>query len=324
MELTDSNNNISFAKSVKEELTSLEINEKERISLLSSFIKCNGVLSLSNGKEKIIIKIENAKIAKYIYKLLKDEFNDISLSFSFRKNMRFNKSYEYLINILDEIDEVIDKLMLSFYDFKINYNLINSDDKLRGYIVGLFLVSGSISNPKSSNYHFEIYTKDEEFSKNILNILKRIKAYNFDFKMVKRRNNYVIYLKRSDEIASFLAYMNAQESALTFEDYRLERDIKNNTNRLANLDMYNYKKSIAKSDELIEIINLIDKKLGIKNISNIKMKELCYLRKDNPEASYNELAKLLSEKIGKEVSKSNVNHLIIAIRELGDRLNGEK
>lgn len=315
-------NNISFAKQVKEELTLIELNQKERISLLSSFIKSNGTLSISNNEERIVIKIENAKIAKYIYKLLKDEFNDISLSFAYRKNMRFNKSYEFLINILDHIDDVFDKLYLSFFDNKINNNLINSEDKIRGYATGLFLVSGSVSNPVSSNYHFEVYVKDEEYSINVLSMLKKIKVYPFEFKNIKRRNNYVLYLKKSDQIGSFLAYMGANDSALLYEDYRIERDMKNYSNRQANLDYYNYNKSIKNSDELIELINLIDKKLGIKNISNPKLKELCIIRKENPEASYSDLAAILSKKLGKEVSKSNVNHLIRKLREMGNSFRG--
>ncbi len=310
----------SFSKEIKEELTSLSYPLDMAISILASFLKCNGELILSKNNERIIIKTENAKIAKFIYKLLKEVFKDIKLSFSYRKNMRFNKSYEYLINVLSNIDELIDKLFLSSLDDKIPYLLINSEKKVRGYIIGLFLVSGSCSNPKSSNYHFEIYTHDEKFSSNILSLIKnKIKVYPFDFKMIKRRNNYVLYLKRSDQIASFLAYMDANQSSLIYEGYRLDRDVSNNVNRQENLDIYNYKKVIKNSEELINTINLIDKKLGIKNVANEKVRELCYLRKEYPEASYNELSFLLGEKLGKNISKSNINHLVIKIREMGER-----
>ncbi len=310
----------SFAKEIKEELTTLDYPPEAAISLLSSFLKINGELILSKDKERIIVKTENAKIAKFIYRILKEVFNDINLSFSYRKNMRFNKSTEYLINVLDHIDEVIDTLFINNLDDKIPASLTNSEKKVRGYVVGLFLASGSCSNPKSSNYHFEIYTKDETYSKNILSLIKnKIKVYPFDFKMIKRRNNYVLYLKRSDQIASFLAYMDAMQSSLTFEGYRLDRDMANVINRQENLDFYNYNKVIKNSEELIETINVIDKKLGIKNIVNVKVRELCYLRKEYPEASYNELATLLGEKLGKNISKSNINHLIIKIREMGER-----
>lgn len=312
----------SFSKEIKEELTSLEYSKEVATSILSSFLRCNGELILSKNEERIIIKTENAKIAKFIYKLLKEVFNEnnIKLSFSYRKNMRFNKSYEYIINILSAIDEVISKLSIFNLDDKIPYLLTNSEKKVRGYIVGLFLVSGSCSNPKSSNYHFEMYTHDEKYSKNILSLIKnKIKVYPFDFKMIKRRNNYVIYLKRSDQIASFLAYMDANQSSLIYEGYRLDRDVANNVNRQENLDIYNYKKVIKNSEELINIINLIDRKLGIKNINNEKLRELCYLRKDYPESSYNDLALLLSEKLNKPISKSNVNHLVIKIREMGEK-----
>ncbi len=311
----------SFTKEIKDEITSLEFSSMVNMSLLSAFLKCNGTLKVHDKKEIVVLKTENAQVAKYIYNLLKKEFKGVNLTFTFRKNMRFNKSYEYLINIFSMVDEIFEKLELDFLSSKIPLKLTNKDEKVRGYAIGLFLCSGSCSNPISSNYHFEIYTHDEEYSKNIVKLFNKIKVYPFEFKEIKRRNNYVVYLKKSEQIASFLAYMDANNCSLTYEGYRLDRDLVNYTNRQANLDVYNYKKSIKKSEELIKIINLIDDRIGIDNIYNEKIRELCKLRKENPEASYNDLASLLSEKLSKKVSKSNINHLIIKIKEMGERLN---
>ena len=69
-----------------------------------------------------------------------------------------------------------------------------------------------------------------------------------------------------------------------------------------NMDSYNYKKTIDKASEQIRDID--------------EIKELCYLRKENPEATYAELAKLLTNRIKVVVSKSNINHLFIKIKEM--------
>lgn len=315
------NNNISFSKEIKEELTlNDDLTKEAAISLLSAFIKCNGDFVFGQ-KEKIIVKSDDVKIIKYIYSLFKKLFDNINLSFSYRRRMRFNKSTEFLLNILSNIDEVIDVLKIDFLDNKINSDLVNKDDKLRGYLIGLFLSSGSCSNPKSSNYHFEIYSKDENYAKSILKLISKIKVYVFSFKMIKRRNQYVIYLKKSDEIASFIAYLGASDSSLTYEGFRLDRDFKNYTNRQTNLDMYNYNKSISNSEKLIETIKNIDKFFGINNIQNIKLRTLCKLRLEYPESSYSDLASLMSKELNMNISKSNVNHLIIKIREMGNRYN---
>jgi DNA-binding protein WhiA len=82
------------------------------------------------------------------------------------------------------------------------------------------------------------------------------------------------------------------------------------------MDTYNYHKTVAKAEEQVKDIQLIDKWLGIKNIGNEKIRELCFLRISNKDATYSELANLLTKKIGKTVSKSNVNHLFIKIKEM--------
>ena len=57
---------------------------------------------------------------------------------------------------------------------------------------------------------------------------------------------------------------------------------------------------------------------GIKNIENEKQRELCKLRLENEDASMQELANLLSEKLSKEVTKSNVAHLFRKLHEIAE------
>ena len=63
------------------------------------------------------------------------------------------------------------------------------------------------------------------------------------------------------------------------------------------------------------MIDFLDKRIGLDNLSNEKLRELCKLRRDNPETNYSELATLLAERMHKSVSKSNINHLFRSIHE---------
>ena len=47
----------------------------------------------------------------------------------------------------------------------------------------------------------------------------------------KNSNNYVIYIKDSDQIATFLGLLEANNSVLKFEQIRVEKQVKNNINR---------------------------------------------------------------------------------------------
>ena len=307
---------ISFTQRIKEELIELPYNEIKSKSILSAFIRSSGSLNISNGETKLLLKTENNKVAKYIYSLIKKEFPEGNISFSYRIMMQFKKTTQYIININSKVDEILNALEINYLDSKIPYNLTDKDVKIKGYLEGLFLNNGTCSNPVSSNYHLEMYTNDESFSESILKLIRKIKDLEFNFKIIKRRNNYVVYLKRSDQISNFLAYLEANNSCLEFESIRIDRDNANSLNRLMNMDSYNFKKTITISEQQIKDIMQIDKSLGIKNIGNEKLRELCYLRLDNKEATFSELAELLSEKINKQVSKSNVNHLFIKIKDM--------
>src|SRR5574344_3054624 len=302
-------NPTSFTQRIKEELCDLSFDEIRDKSLLSSFVRVNGNVVLTKGSVKLILKTENSKVAKYIYGLLKTLYPDVEVNFTFRKVMKFYKNMEYLINVNKGVEHLLQDLQIDFLDTKIPYDLTDKDQKIRGYLAGLFLCNGSCVDPKSSNYHLEIYTNNEEFSNAILKLIRKIKDVAFDFKVIQRRANYVVYLKKSDQISDFLAYIDANNSCLDFENIRINRDFANVSNRLLNMDTYNYHKTVAKAEEQVKDIQLIEKWLGIKNIGNEKIRELCFLRISNKDATYSELANLLTKKIGKTVSKSNVNHL---------------
>lgn len=308
---------ISFTNEIKNEITAnINLDTEMKRSLLAAFIRVNGTIKFKNKNEYLILRTENAKVAKFIYSLIKDLYEDVVVSFSFRKTMKFYKATEYLVNIINGGTTIFSSLDINLLESKINQELINKEDKIRGFLMGLFLACGSCNSPKTSNYHFEFYVSDENLAKNILKIINKIKSSQFDFKLTKRRNNFVIYLKKSDQISNFLAFLDASTCCIKFEDVRVSRDYSNINNRLIICDQYNYKKSIDKANVQIEQIKLIDKHLGIDNIINEKVKLLCKLRLKDPEASYADLSSMMSEELNIPVSKSNIGHLFRKIENM--------
>ena len=308
---------ISFTNEIKNEITAnLNLDTEMKRSLLAAFIRVNGTIKFKNKNEYLILRTENAKVAKFIYSLIKDLYEDVVVSFSFRKTMKFYKATEYLVNIINGGTTIFSSLDINLLESKINQELINKEDKIRGFLMGLFLACGSCNSPKTSNYHFEFYVSDENLAKNILKIINKIKSSQFDFKLTKRRNNFVIYLKKSDQISGFLAFLDASTCCIKFEDVRVSRDYSNINNRLIICDQYNYKKSIDKANVQIEQIKLIDKHLGIDNIINEKVQLLCKLRLKDPEASYADLSSMMSEELNVPVSKSNIGHLFRKIENM--------
>lgn len=314
------NNKVSFTITIKNELASNETSKIEARSILAAFIRLSGSLGFSNLGSKLTLKTENANTARYLFKLLKEYYPELNISLSFLKQMKLYKATEYLININGDFNDFLKELDIDLLNNKISRSLYASEEKTKAYLVGSFLATGSCTDPTSSNYHLEILAHDEEYANNLLKVINHSKNVIFNFKITQRRNKWIVYLKRSDQISDFLAYINAYNSCLNFEDIRMNRDFANSTNRLLNCDSYNFKKTTDNATKQIEMINEIDEKLGINRIQNEKMRVLCKIRLENMEATYSDLAALLSEELSTPVSKSNINHLFIKLKKFYEEL----
>ena len=316
------NNKITFSQIVKEELVSEVSLSKERLeALLSAYIRINASLGFKNKKTELILKTENAKIAKFIYTSIKDLEEDYQIDLQFDKTKNRKKKTYYRIHIL-EADELIDRLHISFMEGKISKDIVYNDETISGYLAGAFLASGSINSPETSNYHLEITTVSENYAKWLSKLFLKYKKIELSTKIVKRRDKYVIYFKKGDQISNFLIIIGAANSCMEFENQRAYRDYANNTNRLMNLDYANMNKTTEIARRQIKEIKYIDDVLGIHNFHNPKKELLCYFRLDNESLSMSDLANKLSEELGIIITKSNVNHMFRGLHTLYLHLKG--
>lgn len=305
---------ISFAEKVKEESARAERDDEEKRSLLSAFIRLNGYLSIKEGKERLDISSESSSIAKAIYQYLHDLYG-VNARFAYTRSAGFLKRIVYHVLLEKEPEDILNDLGIDYFFIENPKNLVSSQTQIAAYLTGAFLAKGSINSPKSSSYHLELSFKDQNYAKWIMKLLQHYPLRQFNAKLVQRRNQYVVYLKRSDEISDFLIILKAKESCLEFENVRVERDFANVTNRLSNLDTANYSKTLKSSELQIEQINYFLQREGWDHFANEKTKILMQLRLDHPDASLNELAHLLSEELNTTISRSNVNHIFRYLNE---------
>lgn len=308
---------VSFTQKVKEELCSIPFSDEHLRAFLAAFIKVNGHLAISGGQSKIVCKTENAKIAKFIYHSI-DRIYGITPRFSYSKEMNFKKRITYSV-IIDEGDYIIGDLEISFIEGKIAKNIVSTDDAISGYVSGAFLAAGSVNSPKSSNYHLEIPLNDESYARWFSKLLIKYKGTEFTPKVVRRRNNFVVYLKKAQQVVDFLSMMGCSNMTLEFENIRIEREFSSIGNRLQNLDSANYTKTTAAADKQIRDIKIIDKVLGIDKVSNEKAKILMKIRLNHDDFTLFELSQEMSKEIGEPISKSNINHLFRAIHNMAEK-----
>lgn len=300
---------MSFAAMVKDELAiKSAVYEKDELSAL---FKTSGNISISNRNIALSFKTENSKTAQKVFKLILSNYNIKPIT-SIYKSMKLKKNNVYYLSIKEKVNSILEDLdLLEMNNLK---NIIRSDRRIKSFLAGCFLGSGSVNDPKTTNYHLEMAFVEETFAKEVARLMEKI---NLNAKVIKRRNLYIVYLKRAQEIADFLAGIGAANAYLMFEDYRIERDFFNSDNRIANCDIANSVRTNVAANKQLKDIETIDKYLGIGRLPT-ELYILAQLRLDNPEDSLKELATKFNEKTGKNTSKSGINHLFIKIKSIAD------
>lgn len=313
--------NVSFTIRAKEDITfnTVAYSLPRRKATLAALIKHGGHLIIREKQEVLKLSTENAKVAKYIYQLFKDIF-EFEPTFSYVTKRKFGKKMKFNVIVDQKIDEIMKTLAIDFYDSAVSRKIVYSDDTLGGYFTGAFLASGSMTSPLSSNYHLEIVVRQKKYAEHLARMLNRFEKTKFNAKVSARRDKYIVYLKRSDQISAFLVFIGAANASLEFEGIRLDRDMQNATNRMFICDEANYNKTLKSSAEQVENIKIVQRVYGYTPHDNEKLGALMRLRLENEDATMSELADLLTEALGSEkpISKSNVNHLFIKLKQLAE------
>ena len=303
----------SFAMMAKEEISLVSFSPKQQRCLLSGFARIAGSLRLSSLGEELDLPTESAKVAKCLY-LIGSSLSKKEARLSYSRGIGFRKKMKYHV-LIGNPDALMEELGLDYLSPKIPGDLVDSDDDAAAYLSGAFLASGSVNDPSSSNYHLEIATNDPSYAKWLCHLLAKIQGRHFSAKVSKRRTQWIVYLKKAEQISEFLVLVGATESCLVFEDVRVNRDFANIGNRLANLDSANMAKTLASGARQKKEAEALLASFP-PSYFNPKERTLLNLRIERPEASYEELAVALSEELATTITKSNVNHLFRSFHAL--------
>ena len=150
---------MTFTTSLKEEMSKTDFSIVEAEYELMSFLNCLGKFS----KDELIITMENASVARRIYKEIKAIYK-VSPSITIRMQKRFKVKQIYILTIKDNIDLIKESFNLGN---KKDIDFLVSDEEKIAFIAGAFLAVGNISNPSTSGYHLEFIFTKERLAKQI-------------------------------------------------------------------------------------------------------------------------------------------------------------
>lgn len=300
---------MTFTTKVKEEITTTSNTNLESLVELSSFIRYSGQLK----KDKISLTIENAAVARRIYKDIKSNFN-VNVKIIVRIQKRFRIKQIYILEVTENFKDILERLNITNSGKKTlpdAYFLESNEDKI-AYLKGAFLASGSINNPSTGGYHLEFTTIQKNEGVIIQKILRE---YNIISKIIKRNNRYMVYIKVSEMISDFMKLLGVTNSLFYFEDIRIYRDHKNMVNRLNNCEIANQEKVLKTGLKQLEEIEYLEEH-DLINLLDDNIKEAIRYRKSYPETSLQELADIISTETGRKIGKSGINHYFIKIKQL--------
>ena len=308
---------MSFTSDIKQEVAANKLDKHCQRAQLSALIQLTSSIKIGNNSFVLKSRSESSTASKRIVFLLKELYKaEVNIQIARKTNLKKNNVYYIEIPQGRKIIEDLGLYTSSGLQSHPKYEIIMKNCCAASYLAGCFIAYGSCNDPVNSNYHLEISLPDIEVANFINKLLSR---FDIEGKISKRRNRYVVYLKKADYISSFLALIKAHDAMMKFEDERIGRDVRNSVIRIDNCEIANEVKTFKAAQKQIEHIQILidhdkyetlDEKL--KNVAEIRMKYQDY--------SLLELCEAYSDNFGDSISKSGMKHRLNRIEALAEKL----
>lgn len=298
---------MSFARKVKEELLDQTGKTKhcQVAELTAIFAFCGQIIMEEDGNYVVRITTENLTVFKKCYMLVKKAFRIVP-EISVRGHL-------YSMYLVDDEDALAFMKGICVMDgaILVPEQLVRRLCCQRSFLRGLFLATGSITDP-NSGYHLELNIGKKSCAEQVQ---KMLAVFDLDAKLIERKKNFVVYLKDGSAIVDFLNIIGAHVALMEFENIRILKDMRNSINRKVNCETANIKKTVSAASRQVEDIQYIHDTVGFGNLS-ANLVQIAQLRLEHPEVTLKELGEMLEPPIG----KSGVNHRLRRLSELADDL----
>ena len=303
---------MSFSSEVKKELCAVSCFDRE---MLRSELYGMLLFGKAFREDKIVFTTESAFAAKRVTFLLENLFMPIIEKQTALRTMA-GKSHLYKISVVDS-----DECRRIFSDFghsvsqvtlRVNRANVPGEEFSSAFVRGVFLSCGSVSDPMKS-YHAEFCVPYKNLSVDLCKILTEVTECEFSPKTVARNGNYIVYFKGSEQICDLLTYIGAPIQAMEIMGTKAVKQVRNNVNRRINSEVANISKVVSASVKQIEAIKYIQRTVGLEALPD-DLKEIAYLRLENPEMSL----RALGDNLSPPISRSGANHRMQRLLEYAE------
>ena len=295
---------MSFSSNCKAELCREALSRRQ-----SALAEAYGVLLYCNtfSPESVRVVTESRDFAQRLPRLFKKA---VGFAFDQEPDEEAGGKLTFLIQAGEKIQKIFSAYGASASSdvtLHVNFGVLEEESDKLAFLRGAFLAGGSVTDP-AKRYHLELTTSHYKVSRETSALLYEV---GFSPKELTRNGSSILYFKQSDYIEDFLTAIGAPVCAMGVMEARVEKDLRNGVNRRVNCETANLTKVVDASIDQIAAI----KKLGEKGLLEQlppKLRQTAQLRRENPEATLQELAELLTP----PVSKSAMNHRMRKLIEL--------
>jgi DNA-binding protein WhiA len=306
---------MSFAADCREELIRIRLHEKKtRLSQLAGLTLTAGGIRLGK-KASIFFQTESLPVAKHIISLATGDYNLDSVIEQKEKKSRRKPLYAVNLSGID-IERFLSDTGALRYGSDGLHILSDIPDEVsvneetkRAFLRGSYLGGGTCVDPRR-RYHLELIQHTQSVATGILAL---INGHGLHARITERKNQFVIYLKEGDDVMGFLALIGADSAALSFENVRTEKDMRNYINRTNNCESANIDKQVVASLKQQAAIRMILDRIPLERLPR-SLRDTIELRLNNPEASLTQLAELAG------IQRSGMNHRLSRLLELAAKL----
>ena len=309
---------MSFTAEVKDELARVvpacAACEK---AALAALVRIEGTLFVSGpDRYRVEVATDAPAAARLVVRLLHAIYA-LKTNLTMRRSV-LHKTPNYLIEVPAQphlADALRDMGVLSAeggLELGIKPELVAKPCCAAAYVRGAFLGSGFISNPKS-DFHFEITVETEPLAAGLVELMAR---KDIAARVMQRRSSYMVYLKSGASILEFLAWTGAHQAALSMEEERGVKSVRNDVNRMINAEMANQAKAAGAAVDQIYAIRAVVEHYGMENLPPA-LQDFIRLRVTYPEASLKELGQRATPPLSKSAVYHRVRRLESMAREIG-------
>ncbi len=315
---------MSFSSDTKGELARIEPEKKCcMLAEIAGFIRmCGSVKLVGGGRMKLVIATDNPATARHYMKMIKDYF-DVDAALEISEGVALKKGRQYMLVLDDREGQKAEPILresgilmiregMNYISDGIYAGLIKTKCCRKAYLRGAFLGVGTMSDPEKA-YHFELVCSTETLAGDLRKLINSF--VDLSARVVQRRKSYIVYVKEADQIADLLNIMGAHQKFFEFEEIRMTKEMRNKANRLSNCDNANLDKTMNTALRQIAAIDKIQRVRGLSSLPP-KLRDAAILRRDNPDATLQELADLCTPPL----KKSGLNNRLRRIEEIAEKI----